>query len=61
MPCFVELTSCFTRVGFDKHYSLALSARDDHMVENQGVLMTAMRTMDTTSGARCHESTSKVS
>ena len=28
----------------------ALSARDDHMVENQGALMTAMRTMDTTSG-----------
>ncbi len=28
----------------------ALSARDDHMVENQGELMAAMRTMDTTSG-----------
>jgi hypothetical protein len=35
---------------WDTSVTPALSARDDHMVENQGVLMSAMSTMDTTSG-----------
>lgn len=35
---------------WDASVTPALSARDDHMVENQGVLMSAIHTMDTTSG-----------
>jgi len=35
---------------WDANITVALTARDDHMVENQGVLMSAMRTMDTTAG-----------
>ncbi len=35
---------------WDASITVALTARDDHMVENQGVLMSAMRTMDTTAG-----------
>ncbi|MBC8200912.1 MAG: hypothetical protein H8E86_02605 [Planctomycetes bacterium] len=35
---------------WDVNVTDALVARDDHLVENQGTLMSAMRTMDTTSG-----------
>ena len=35
---------------WDVNVTDALVERDDHIVENQGVLMTAMRTMDTSSG-----------
>lgn len=34
---------------WDESVTSALSARDDHMVENQGALMSAMRTMDMSS------------
>lgn len=35
---------------WDEQVTEALESRDDHMVENQGSLMTAMRNMDTSSG-----------
>ena len=35
---------------WDASITVALTTRDDHMVENQGLLMSAMRTMDTTAG-----------
>ena len=35
---------------WDETVTNALSARDNHMTENQGALMTSMRTMDTSSG-----------
>jgi hypothetical protein len=35
---------------WDVQVSSALTARDNHMIENQGILLTAMRTMDTSSG-----------
>ena len=35
---------------WDMSVTPALSARDEHMIENQGSLMTAMRTMDMTAG-----------
>lgn len=35
---------------WDEQVTQALESRDDHMVENQGSLMTAMRNMDTSNG-----------
>lgn len=45
---------------WDMSVTTALSARDDHMVENQGSLMASMRTMDTTSGLEVMKAQAKL-
>jgi len=45
---------------WDVSVTTALTARDDHMVENQGALMASMRTMDTTSGIEVMKAQAKL-
>jgi len=40
---------------WDESVTIALTARDEHLVENQGELMAAMRTMDTNAGVNIME------